>query len=225
MKLLFRYRALLRISGVNLKRRLLIASLVFLYFGSFGLDIRAIFLTLLVYAYVFLSPIVKARKVLALYRLRLPYNLLLFSLACKISGSVHRAIWFMYGNVEERVLKQALRRLVVRSSRGMDILNCMDDVPEPYLRDAMNSLKDVITLKWSDHPRPLLLLGSEDYRKMLLRMAHSLEARRAVLSAAFFFMPIFLTLQVSPAFRVEDVLLSLAAFILISEISLMIMLR
>lgn len=225
MKLLFRYHVFLKMSGVNLKHRLIIASSVFLYFGLFGLDVRALLLALLVYVYVFLSPMVKARKILTLYRLQLPYNLLLFSLACKISGSVHRAVWFMYRNVEERVLKEAFRRLVVRSSQGMDVLSYMNDVSEPYLRDAMKSLKDTISSKWSDHPRPLLLLGSEDYRKMLLRMTHNLEARRAVISAVSFFMPIFLTLQVSPAFRVEDVLLSLMAFILISEISFMLMLR
>lgn len=225
MRVLNWYKEVLRLTDANLKRDLLATGLSMLFLSFLLGPKEVMWITTMMVLFVLLRPIRELKRLYLINRVRLPLNILLFSLVCKLGGSVYRALWFAFDNVNEKILKEVLLHLISCSLRGKNLERSIEEIREGYKRKIGKLLLKAYKMSFKEHPYSILKMGGEEYRKNLLAELHSLETKKAIISATCFFLPIFLTSFISPSFTVASVILTIILMILLFECLYIIMVR
>ncbi len=225
MNVLNWYKEVLRLTSVNLKKDLLVAGSSILFL-SFLLGPReVVWATIVIISFVLLRPIRELKRLYLVNRIQLPLNVLLFSLVCRLGGSVYRALWFAFDNTDEKILKRVLLHLISRSLRGKKLEEGIEEIRGEYEKRIGKLLLEAYRMSFKEHPYSILKMGGEEYRRSLLAELHSLETKKALISATCFFLPIFLTSLVSPSFTVASVILTTILMILLFECLYIVMVR
>lgn len=225
MRILNWYREVLRLTSVNLKRDLLVAGLSILFLSSLLGPREVIWEVIMIISFVLLRPIRELKRLYLINRIHLPLNVLLFSLVCRLGGSAYRALWFAFDNVNEKILRGVLLHLISRSLRGKRLEEGIEEIREEYGKRIGKLLLEAYRMSFKEHPYSILKMGGEEHRRSLLAELHSLETKKALISATCFFLPIFLTSFVSPSFTVASVILTIILMILLFECLYIVMVR